>query len=533
MKSIFKSTILGAAALVAATTAGAQTLSPGFPSGTYLRDGYGTGFVEASPITSLTNITAYYTAPPGPMEFGPPGGCVIDLSSSSSRAVSNSDQFFLGDPNNPSNGIWYRNSGVVEAGARVPDGQTFTFPISYTTSLNERYQSNVKLDGNLIHGTAVATQTITITEAEVRAVASSDFIANCMSGSSSSTPATDSTPATASASIIQSDVTRVTRSAMTANNSMMSSGIARLVEQQQSNGSVVASNASSLSLTPRLNMIGTGGLSGGGSLFGDTMTAGGVYRRITTGEFDIQKETGTGVTLSFNGRIAWERSLNEQTVLGYFIGVEGNNSNLTSTFAGDHKRLAGSVGIYALTELNEGVFAAGYSSFGIAQGDLDVTDGTDAVAGDYTYNTMALGGQLSGSIEQEVYELQPTLSVNYSKAFVGDISLTQTTAGTDSALSVAVGNTEFAELIASPRFLIPVAIAEESTFETVGVIAPRLLCEYSKSSGASASNCGGGLELGLNNVSSNGMININAGLRFDRINGADRQALSLQGSMKF
>ena len=350
-------------------------------------------------------------------------------------------------------------------------------------------------------------------------------------GSSSSSSA--STPATASASIVQSDATRVTRSAVTANNSMMSSGIARLIEQQQSNGNVVSSNASALSLTPRFNVTETGGLFAGGSLFGDTMTAGGVYRRITTGEFDIQKETGTGRTLSFNGRMAWERSLNEQTVLGYFIGVEGNDSNLTSTFAGDHKRLAGSAGIYALTELSEGVFAAGYGSLGIAQGNLDVTDGTDAVAGDYTYNTMALGGQLSGSIKQEAYELQPTLSVNYSKSFVGDISLTKTTSGTASALAVAVGNTEFAELIASPRFLIPVAMTEDSTFTTVGVVAPRLLCEYSKSAGASVSNCGGGLELGLNGVSKNGMVNINAGLRFDRINGADRQALSLQGTMEF
>ena len=351
--------------------------------------------------------------------------------------------------------------------------------------------------------------------------------------SSSSSSSSASTPATASTDIIQSDITRVTRSSITASNSMMSSGIARLIEQRQANGNVVSSNASALSLTPRFNVTETGGLFAGGSLFGDTMTAGGVYRRITTGEFDIQKETGTGTTLSFNGRMAWERSLNEQTVLGYFIGVEGNDSNLTSTFAGDHKRLAGSAGIYALTELTEGVFAAGYGSLGIAQSDLDVTDGTVAVAGDYTYNTMALGGQLSGSIKQEAYELQPTLSVNYSKSFVGDISLTKTTSGTASALAVAVGNTEFAELIASPRFLIPVAMTEDSTFTTVGVVAPRLLCEYSKSAGSSVSNCGGGLELGLNGVSKNGMVNFNAGLRFDRINGADRQALSLQGTMEF
>jgi hypothetical protein len=530
MKTLINLSTFGVVMLLA-SQAGAQTLSPGFPAGTYSLNG--ASFVETAPITSLSNLTASSFS----LGAGMPSVCEVRASSSAtSLTPPEMAQFFLEHPSNLSNGIWYRGPGVVEASFRPATmGDAFTFPLTQTFTINSSYNS-LTLDGNLVSGTAVATQTITITEAQVRVVAGADFIANCM-GSGSSSGAGTSSPtsaaATASTSIITSDVARVTRSAMTASNSMMSSGIARLVEQQQSNSNVVSSNASALSLTPRLNMIGTGGLSGGGSLFGDTMTAGGVYRRITTGEFDIQKETGTGVTLSFNGRIAWERSLNDQTVLGYFIGVEGNDSNLTSTFAGDHKRLAGSAGIYALTELSEGVFAAGYGSLGIAQGDLDVTDGTDAVAGDYTYNTMALGGQLSGSIEQEVYELQPTLSLNYSKSFVGDISLTQTTAGTASALAVTVGNTEFAELIASPRFLIPVAMTEDSTFTTVGVVAPRLLCEYSKSSGSSASNCGGGLEIGLNNVSRNGMINLNAGLRFDRINGADRQALSLQGSMDF
>ena len=512
--------------MVFAGQAAAGTLSPGFSAGTYSDNSASPqSFVETTAITSVANITATVES-----VFGSQS-CVIAAASGARSGGAIGLQFFFTDPNNQSNGVWYREAGVVEAEFR-PRGRFTSFPLTQTFTLHSGY-SNVTLDGNLLSGTAAATQTVTITEAQVRAVASADFVANCMGSSSSSSSSSASTPATASASIIQSDIARSTRSSITASNSMMASGIARLIEQQQSNGNVVSSNASALSLTPRFNVTETGGLFGGGSLFGDTMTAGGVYRRITTGEFDIQKETGTGTTLSFNGRMAWERSLNDQAVLGYFIGVEGNDSNLTSTFAGDHKRLAGSAGIYALTELSEGVFAAGYGSLGIAQGNLDVTDGTDAVAGDYTYNTMALGGQLSGSIKQEAYELQPTVSVNYSKAFVGDISLTQTTAGTASELAVAVGNTEFAELIASPRFLIPVAMTEDSTFTTVGVVAPRLLCEYSKSDGASVSNCGGGLELGLNGVSQNGMVNFNAGLRVDRINGADRQALSLQGTMEF
>ena len=525
MKRLTKLISLGAF-IALAGQAGAQTLSPGFSAGTYLNSAFTPEtLVETTAITSVPNITASVMSANGDYY------CSVEAVSGARSGQPTDLQIFFGDPNNQGQGIWYREAGYAEAGFRPVqqrNGRFTSFPLTYTATLSLS-NSDVTLDGTLLSGTAAATQTVTITEAQLRAVASADFIANCMGSSSSSA----STPATASASIIQSDIARSTRSSITASNSMMSSGIARLIEQQRSNGNVVSSNASALSLTPRFNVTETGGLFGGGSLFGDTMTAGGVYRRITTGEFDIQKETGTGTTLSFNGRMAWERSLNEQTVLGYFIGVEGNDSNLTSTFAGDHKRLAGSAGIYALTELSEGVFAAGYGSLGIAQGNLDVTDGTDAVAGDYTYNTMALGGQLSGSIKQEAYELQPTLSVNYSKSFVGDISLTKTTSGTASALAVAVGNTEFAELIASPRFLIPVAMTEDSTFTTVGVVAPRLLCEYSKSDGASVSNCGGGLELGLNGVSKNGMVNFNAGLRFDRINGADRQALSLQGTMEF
>lgn len=527
MKSIFKSTILGAAALVAATTAGAQTLSPGFPSGTYLRDGFGTGFVEASPITSLTNITAYYMAGPG---------CEINASSSSSSAAGpNMDQFFLEDPNNSSNGIWYRNSGVVEAGARVPDGQTFTFPISYTSSLSARYQSNVKLDGNLIHGTAVATQTITITEAEVRAVASSDFIANCMSGSSSSssTPVTDSTPATASASIIQSDISRVTRSTVTANNSMMSQGLERFIRDRETGVSlaeaIVTRGNNGLALSPSFDASGNT-LFGGLSFLDQSVSASGVYSKLSYGEFDVQDEVGAGTTVSFNGRMVWERAAGEDAMIGYFLGAALNQSNIEGSYTGDQTRYGLTGGMHGFKALNDNLYLSGYGSLGIARSSLDITDGASSdVTGDYVSRTLSLGGQVSGSVEYETYELRPSVSLNYVRTWVGDITLDNS--GTP--MDVDVGNTSFVELMAKPEFLFPMEQQAGSNMATTASVSPRLICERNTAAGITTNQCGAGLGLGVNATSEDGATNLSASISFDRVGGAQRRGLNVQAEFRF
>jgi len=338
---------------------------------------------------------------------------------------------------------------------------------------------------------------------------------------------------TASAMAIQSDVARVTRSAVTANNSMMSQGLERFIGDRNSGMSlgdaISTSGLNSVVVSPEMQAYGET-LFGGGSFFGQSVSADGTYRKVTFGEFDVQHERGAGTTLSFNGRMAWERAAGEDAMVAYFLGAEVNRSNIEGSYTGDQNRYGITGGMYGFKELDDKLYLSGYGSLGVARSSLDITDGASSnVTGDYTSRTMSLGGQVSGSVEYETYELRPSVSLNYVKTWVGDITLDDS--GTPTA--VAVGDTTFAELIASPEFLFPMEQQEGSNMVTVASAAPRLICERSDAANTVTKECGAGLELGINGTSEDGATNLNASIRFDRVGGVDRQGLNLQAEFRF
>ena len=304
-----------------------------------------------------------------------------------------------------------------------------------------------------------------------------------------------------SATVIQSNVSRVTRSAVTANNSMMSQGLERFIEDRRSGQSMTdaisTSGLSSVVVSPEMQAYGET-LFGGGSFFGQSVSADGTYRKVTFGEFDVQHERGAGTTLSFNGRMAWERAAGEDAMVAYFLGAEVNRSNIEGSYTGDQNRYGITGGMYGFKELDDKLYLSGYGPLGVARSSLDITDGPSSnVTGDYTSRTMSLGGQVSGSVDYETYELRPSVSLNYVKTWVGDITLDEN----GSSINVAVGDTTFAELIASPEFLFPMEQQEGSNMVTVASAAPRLICERSDAANTVTKECGAGLELGINGTS--------------------------------
>ncbi|MCL7407006.1 autotransporter outer membrane beta-barrel domain-containing protein [Paradonghicola geojensis] len=271
-------------------------------------------------------------------------------------------------------------------------------------------------------------------------------------------------------------------------------------------------------------------LFGGGSFFGQSVSADGTYRKVTFGEFDMQHERGAGTTLSFNGRMAWERAAGEDAMVAYFLGAEVNSSNLEGTYTGDQKRYGLTAGVYGFKELENNLYLSGYGSLGVARSDLDITDGASSVVtGDYTSRTMSLGGKLSGSVDYETYELRPSVSLNFVKTWIGDITLDES----GSSVNVAVGDTTFGELVAKPEFLFPMEQQAGSNMVTVASAAPRLICERSDAANTVTKDCGAGLELGINGTSEDGATNLNASIRFDRVGGVDRQGLNLQAEFRF
>ena len=351
------------------------------------------------------------------------------------------------------------------------------------------------------------------------------------SSSSYSSSSSTSTPATASASVVQSDVTRVTRSAVTANNSMMSQGLERFIGDREAGDDLASRNFNSFSFLPTLN-ANDGGIFGGGSFFAQSGSVGGAYRQVTFGEFDVQHESGSGTTLSFNGRMAWERSLNDDAMIAYFLGAEVNQSNIKGSYSGDQTRYGVTGGMYGYMALENDLFLSGYGSLGVGRSDLDITDGASTpsvITGDYSSRTASIGGKLSGSVDYDAYELRPSVGLNMVKTWIGDITLDNS----GSAITSSVGDTTFAELIAKPEFIFPMEQQAGSNMVPVASAAPRFICERSDASGVVTKDCGGGVELGIDATSEDGMTNFNASVRFDRLGSVNRQGLNLQAELRF
>ena len=349
-----------------------------------------------------------------------------------------------------------------------------------------------------------------------------------LGGSSSS-----ATPATASAGVIQSDISRVTRSTVTANNSMMSQGLERFIGDRETGVSlaeaIVTRGNNGLALSPSFDASGNT-LFGSLSFLDQSVSARGVYSKLSYGEFDVQHEVGAGTTVSFNGRRVWERAAGEDAMIGYFLGAALNHSNIEGSYTGDQTRYGLTGGMHGFKALNDNLYLSGYGSLGIARSSLDITDGASSVVtGDYMSRTLSLGGQVSGSVEYETYELRPSVSLNYVRTWVGDITLD--TSGTP--MDVDVGNTSFVELMAKPEFLFPMEQQAGSNMATTASVSPRLICERNTAAGTTTNQCGAGLGLGVNATSEDGATNLNASISFDRVGGAQRRGLNVQAEFRF
>ena len=435
-----------------------------------------------------------------------------------------------------------------DTGVSAPAG-TVTYTLTWTATTNSSSSDWMTIGANVAFEqvdltSSNQTETVTVTQSAsvdrfgfldsstVNGVGFTNLTItspSCGASSSSSSSSSSSTPATASASIVQSDVTRVTRSAVTANNSMMSQGLERFIGDREANDLNVSRSVNRLSFLPTLT-ANDDGISGSGSFFAQSGSADAGYRQVTFGDFDVQHESGSGTTLSFNGRTAWERAVNDGAMIAYFLGAEINQSNIKGSYSGHQTRYGVTAGMYGYMALENGLYLSGYGSFGVGRSDLDITDGASSViTGDYSSRTASFGGKLSGSVDYDTYELRPSVGLNMVKTWIGDITLDNS----GSALTSSVGDTTFAQLIAKPEFIFPMEQQAGSSMIPVASAAPRLICERNDASGVVTSDCGGGVEFGVKATSEDGATNLNASVRFDRLGGVNRQGLNLQAELRF
>jgi hypothetical protein len=281
--------------------------------------------------------------------------------------------------------------------------------------------------------------------------------------------------------------------------------------------------------------ITNGVLSTQGSFFMQQSRMNGAKRRLSFGDFDIQHDGDTGsTTATITGRVAWENTMSEHTMLGYFVGGELGQSDIRSTnFAGNNHRHGLSVGGYVVHKLKDNLYVDSFVTLGVGRNDLELSNDVLALESDYTTQTATIGGSMSGVFEYEQFQLRPELAFTYGKTWIGTVGFTGRAFGlVDDDLSLDVGTVHIGQIMFRPEFLISLSDEEQTSYISTLSFAPRLICETSRGT-SSETDCGGGVELGLKSISADGAESINLGASIERVGQSTRTSFRVNVEYRF
>jgi hypothetical protein len=338
-------------------------------------------------------------------------------------------------------------------------------------------------------------------------------------------------------SVITDDAQRSLSSTLASNTRLTRDARERFLTsraQMQSDGAILVSLNSTALDVDGIAVASVDQIATQGMFFAQTGNFEGTQRRLVFGDFDIQRDGGTGsITATINGKVAWERMLSEQTMLGYYLGGEVARSNIKGSFTGTQDKYGVSVGGYFVQALQENLFLDGFASLGVGRNNLEMADDTLDLTSNYTTQTVTLGAAVSGVIEQAGYDILPELSVAYGRTTIGNVGFTGVAYGlTDDTLSLDAQSVSTATIMFRPEFRIPMDGLATSESNVLFSFAPRVMCERAIAA-TTISDCGSGVELGITSSSSDGLTSLNATIIADRISNSTRGSLQLNLEHKF
>ena len=272
-----------------------------------------------------------------------------------------------------------------------------------------------------------------------------------------------------------------------------------------------------------------------GSFFGQFGDFDGTYRRITSGDFNLQRDEGGNSTAALSGRIAWEYLTSDTAMLGWFVGAEYVQSDLNGTFSGDQTTFGASIGGYFVSELQDQLYLDGHLTLKQNEHDLTLSNGTLDLESIY-HSTTVLGGlTLTGvSMIDESSELWPTLSINSARSDMGTIGFTGTAYGlTDSTLSMDGGAVSYADVSVAPKYRVAMDRQTLANSLLVATVTPKAMCEYTELGGIASRNCGTGLGLGILGTTDDGNGSLELELGLDNIGGVTRHSMALSADLRF
>ncbi len=274
-------------------------------------------------------------------------------------------------------------------------------------------------------------------------------------------------------------------------------------------------------------------LSSMGTFFGQSINGNGTIQ-LVFGSFDVQRDNTTGAsTVTFNGKVAWERAVSDTTLLGYFIGGDLARSNIAGSFTGDQDHLGVTAGGYAVHEMAKQLYLDGFVSVGAGRNNLTMDDGVLALDSDYTTRSATFGMSVSGVIGPQGYEIWPELALTVGRTWIDMVAFTGTAYGaTDNTLSLDAGMVTLANLTFRPEFRVPLdGMAVTKSLRLI-TLAPRLICQQTTAT-TTEQTCGGGAEIGLQTHSADGTTTGSAQILSDWIDGQTRTSGQLSVEMRF
>lgn len=274
-------------------------------------------------------------------------------------------------------------------------------------------------------------------------------------------------------------------------------------------------------------------LSSKGSFFGQTGSASG-WRRVVFGDFDIQHDNSTGSsTATLNGRLAWERLVDERTMFGYFIGGEVGYTSVSGAFTGDQNRFGINLGGYVLHEVTRDIFVEASTNLGVARNTLSVGNSVLKLDGDYLTQTAMLGASVYGVIPRTGFEVRPEFSFSYGRTWIDGIELTGQAYGLiNNNLTLDAGTVSVTNAMFRPEVRIALDGLQVSESLRLVTFAPRLACETVATT-VTQNDCGGGAEIGFTERSFDGLTEFSMKVAGEKIGNRTGSSIELMLQHRF
>lgn len=264
------------------------------------------------------------------------------------------------------------------------------------------------------------------------------------------------------------------------------------------------------------------------NFFGQHTTEGGAKRRLVFGTLVISKTDGGTTSAILNSRMAWEWSVSDNTMLGYWLGLDATRSKINSTFSGHQTSIGLSAGVYAVERLADGIFISGFTSTGQDKRFLEIGNTVLDLTSDFMTQNRMVGTALSASIKRGSVEWRPEFGLTFGQMDIGTVNFIGTAYGqTDDTLSTDMGNVSVANVSFTPEVIIS---SQDQTSSLT--LSPHLDCQQVNAS-VTTTDCGGGASVAFEHTSPDGLTTYFAKIRSEAISGVAQTSVEVNLRQQF